>query len=318
MPELQVNNKRIAKNAVLLYLRMFIAMAVSLYTSRVVLATLGIDDYGIYNLVGSIVSMMSFLNAAMAGSTSRFLSVELGKGDMGRMEKTFSTAMLIHILIAIVVFIGAETVGLWFLCNKLVLPVERMEAAHWVYQLSIVGSIISIIQVPYNASIISHERMELYAYAEILNVTLKLLIVYLLQIAIMDKLVLYAILMCVVSVIIFMVYYFYCKRNFRESNFHWIWDREYIKPMLSFSGWDLFSNMAVSARQHGTNFLVNIFFGVAYNAASGVASTVVCMAEMFAQNILNAFRPQIIKYYASGNYDKSINLIYNAGQWSSL
>ena len=126
--------------------------------------------------------------------------------------------------------------------------------------LSIVGSIISIIQVPYNASIISHERMELYAYAEILNVTLKLLIVYLLQIAIMDKLVLYAILMCVVSVIIFMVYYFYCKRNFRESNFHWIWDREYIKPMLSFSGWDLFSNMAVSARQHGTNFLVNIFF----------------------------------------------------------
>lgn len=312
------NNKRIAKNAVMLYLRMFIAMVVSLYTSRVVLSTLGVEDYGIYNIVGSIVSMMGFLNGAMAGCTSRFLTVELGKGDLGRMTKTFSTAMIIHILVAIVVFIGAETIGLWFLCNKLVIPAERMEAAHWVYQFSIFSSIISIIQVPYNASIISHERMELYAYAEILNVTLKLLIVYVLLIAVMDKLILYAILMFVVSVIIFSVYYIYCKRNFCECHFHWTWDEEYIKPMISFSGWDLFSNMAVTARQQGTNFLVNIFFGVAYNAASGVASTVAGMTEMFAQNILNAFRPQIIKCYASGNYDKSLNLIYNAGKWSSL
>ena len=312
------NNKRIAKNAVMLYIRMFIAMAVGLYTSRIVLATLGVEDYGIYSIVGSIVAMMGFLNAAMAGATSRFLTVELGKGDLERLTKTFSSAMMIHILIAIVVLIVSETIGLWFLCNKLVIPAERMEAAHWVYQLSILGSVIAIIQVPYNASIISHERMELYAYVEILNVSLKLLIVYLLLIAEMDKLIVYAILMLVVSFIIFAIYYLYCKRNFRECFFRWMWDRDYIRPMLSFSGWDLFSNMAVTTRQQGTNFLVNMFFGVAFNAASGVATTVVGMTETFAQNILNAFRPQIIKYYAAGDYGKSVNLIYNAGKWSGI
>lgn len=312
------NNKRIAKNAVMLYIRMFIAMAVGLYTSRIVLATLGVEDYGIYSIVGSIVAMMGFLNAAMAGATSRFLTVELGKGDLERLTKTFSSAMMIHILIAIVVLIVSETIGLWFLCNKLVIPAERMEAAHWVYQLSILGSVIAIIQVPYNASIISHERMDLYAYVEILNVSLKLLIVYLLLIAEMDKLIVYAILMLVVSFIIFAIYYLYCKRNFRECFFRWMWDRDYIRPMLSFSGWDLFSNMAVTTRQQGTNFLVNMFFGVAFNAASGVATTVVGMTETFAQNILNAFRPQIIKYYAAGDYGKSVNLIYNAGKWSGI
>ena len=312
------NNKRIAKNAVMLYLRMFIAMAVSLYTSRVVFATLGVEDYGIYSIVGSIVAMMAFLNAAMAGATSRFLTVELGKGNLERMTKTFSSAMMIHILIAVVIFVGAETIGLWFLCNKLVIPEERMEAAHWVYQLSILGSVVSIIQVPYNASIISHERMEFYAYVEILNVSLKLLIVYLLLMGVMDKLIFYAVLMLVVAIVIFAVYYLYCKRNFRECCFRWTWDMEYIRPMLSFSGWDLFSNMAVTTRQQGTNFLVNMFFGVAFNAASGVASTVVSMTETFAQNILNAFRPQIIKYYATGDYKRSVNLIYNAGKWSGI
>ena len=186
----------------MLYIRMFISVIVSLYTSRVVLQTLGVEDYGIYGVVGGIVSMMGFINASMSGATSRFLTFELGRGDFSRLSKTFSSALLVHIIIAVIVLVLAETVGLWFLCNKLVIPEGRMTAAHWVYQLSILSSMLSITQVPYNSSIIAHEKMDVYAYVEILNVMLKLLIVYLLVIGSFDKLILYAILMFAVSVII--------------------------------------------------------------------------------------------------------------------
>ena len=188
MQDTTSNNKRIAKNTIMLYIRMFISMLVGLYTSRVVLATLGVEDYGIYGVVGGVVGMMGFLNASMSGATSRFLTFELGKGDKERLAKTFSSALIVHIGIAIVVLILAETVGLWFLSNKLNIPAERMQAAHWVYQLSILSAMFGITQVPYNAAIIAHEKMDVYAYIEILNVTLKLLIVYLLTIGLFDKL----------------------------------------------------------------------------------------------------------------------------------
>ena len=314
----QDNNRRIAKNTLMLYLRMFLTMVVGVYTSRVVLQTLGVEDYGIYGVVGGIVSMMGFLNASMSGATSRFLTFELGRGNKERLKKTFSSALIVHIIIAAIVFVVAETIGLWFLCNKLVIPEGRMAAAHWVYQLSILSSMLTITQVPYNSSIIAHEKMDVYAYVEILNVSLKLLIVYLLLIGNFDKLILYSILTFAVSVIIMMVYRIYCLRKFEECRFHWIWDKEYLKPLLSFSGWDLFGNMAVTTRQQGTNFLINMFFGVVYNAASGVASTVNGMLGMFSHNVLTAFRPQIIKLYSTGNFQESVNILYNAGKFATL
>ena len=265
MQDTTSNNKRIAKNTIMLYIRMFISMLVGLYTSRVVLATLGVEDYGIYGVVGGVVAMMGFLNASMSGATSRFLTFELGRGDKDRLAKTFSSALIVHIAIAIIVFILAETVGLWFLCNKLNIPEGRMEAAHWVYQFSILATMLSITQVPYNATIIAHEKMDVYAYMEILNVSLKLLIVYLLCIGNFDKLILYASLMLAVSILIMMVYRIYAIRQFPEAHFHWIWDKTYLRPLLSFSGWDLYGNACVIARQQGTNFLINIFYGVVFN-----------------------------------------------------
>lgn len=312
MQDTTSNNKRIAKNTIMLYIRMFISMVVGLYTSRVVLATLGVEDYGIYGVVGGVVGMMGFLNASMSGATSRFLTFELGKGDKERLAKTFSSALIVHIAIAIIVFILAETVGLWFLCNKLNIPEGRMEAAHWVYQFSILATMLSITQVPYNATIIAHEKMDVYAYMEILNVTLKLLIVYLLCIGNFDKLILYASLMLAVSILIMMVYRIYAIRHFPEAHFHWIWDKTYLRPLLSFSGWDLYGNACVIARQQGTNFLINIFYGVVFNAASGIATTVQGTISGLAFNIILAFRPQIIKQYAKGNVEDMSKLVGNA------
>lgn len=312
MQDTTSNNKRIAKNTIMLYIRMFISMLVGLYTSRVVLATLGVEDYGIYGVVGGVVAMMGFLNASMSGATSRFLTFELGRGDKDRLAKTFSSALIVHIGIAIVVLILAETVGLWFLSNKLNIPAERMQAAHWVYQLSILATMLSITQVPYNATIIAHEKMDVYAYMEILNVSLKLLIVYLLCIGNFDKLILYASLMLAVSILIMMVYRIYAIRHFPEAHFHWIWDKTYLRPLLSFSGWDLYGNACVIARQQGTNFLINIFYGVVYNAASGIATTVQGTISGLAFNIILAFRPQIIKQYAKGNVEDMSKLVGNA------
>ena len=312
MQDTTSNNKRIAKNTIMLYIRMFISMLVGLYTSRVVLATLGVEDYGIYGVVGGVVGMMGFLNASMSGATSRFLTFELGKGDKERLAKTFSSALIVHIGIAIVVLILAETVGLWFLCNKLNIPAERMQAAHWVYQLSILSAMFGITQVPYNAAIIAHEKMDVYAYVEILNVSLKLLIVYLLCIGNFDKLILYASLMLAVSILIMMVYRIYAIRQFPEAHFHWIWDKTYLRPLLSFSGWDLYGNACVIARQQGTNFLINIFYGVVFNAASGIATTVQGTISGLAFNIILAFRPQIIKKYAKGNVEDMSKLVGNA------
>lgn len=312
MQDTTSNNKRIAKNTIMLYIRMFISMLVGLYTSRVVLATLGVEDYGIYGVVGGVVAMMGFLNASMSGATSRFLTFELGRGDKDRLAKTFSSALIVHIAIAIIVFILAETVGLWFLCNKLNIPEGRMEAAHWVYQFSILATMLSITQVPYNATIIAHEKMDVYAYMEILNVSLKLLIVYLLCIGNFDKLILYASLMLAVSILIMMVYRIYAIRHFPEAHFHWIWDKTYLRPLLSFSGWDLYGNACVIARQQGTNFLINIFYGVVFNAASGIATTVQGTISGLAFNIILAFRPQIIKQYAKGNVEDMSKLVGNA------
>ena len=310
----QVNNRRIAKNAVMLYVRMFISMIVGFYTSRVVLDVLGVEDYGIYGVVGSVVLMWGFLNASMSGATSRFLTYELGRGDAKRLSQTFSSALIVHMLIALVVFVLAETVGLWFLYNKLVIPEGRMTAAFWVYQLSIVSTMVGITQVPYSATIISHEKMDIYAYVEIVNVVFKLLIVYLLTIGNFDKLILYAVLVFTVNMMIAMFYRYYCVRNYKETRFHWMWKKSILKPLISFSGWDLYGNGCVAIRQQGVNFLINMFFGVVYNAASSVASTVTGLIMGLVNNITLAYRPVIIKQYAQNEYDKMQTLMNNAAK----
>ena len=311
-PEVQLSNRRIAKNALMLYIRMFLTMIVGLYTSRVVLATLGVEDYGIYGVVGGVVAMMGFLNASMSGATSRFLTFELGRGDQKRLADTFSSALIVHIGIALVVFVLAETIGLWFLCNKLVIPAGRMEAAHWVYQCSILSAMLGITQAPYNASIIAHEKMDVYAYIEILHVVLKLLIVYLLVIGNLDKLKLYAVLMIIVSIVIFLIYQIYCSFKFKETHFHWVWKKNVLKPLVSFSGWDLYGNGCVTIRQQSVNFLINMFFGVVYNAASSVATTVQGVVTSFAAVVVQAFRPQIIKSYAINDIPRMSELSGNA------
>lgn len=303
------NNKRIAKNTVMLYIRMLLSIVVSLYTSRVVLNTLGIEDYGIYGVVGGVVAMFSFLNASMSGATSRFLTYEMGRGDIQRLCETFSSALIVHIIIAVVVFILAETVGLWFLIHKLVIPEKRIFAAHVVYQLSILSTMISITQVPYNAVIISHEKMDIYAYVELLNVTLKLIIVFLLPVFGSDKLIVYASLVLAVSILIAFIYRIYCIYHYKESIYHFVYKKELLYPMLSFSGWNLYGNMSVSWKQQGMNFLLNMFFGPALNAASSIATTIQGVIIGLAGNVMMAYRPQIIKNYAAENFEKMNELI---------
>jgi Na+-driven multidrug efflux pump len=297
-------NRRIAKNAVMLYVRMFFTMIVGLYTSRVVLNVLGVEDYGIYGVVGGVIGMLGFLNASMSGATSRFLTFELGRGDQKRLADTFSSALIVHMGIALFVLLIAETVGLWFLTHKLVIPAGRMPAAHWVYQMSILSALIGITQVPYNATIIAHEKMDVYAWVEILHAALRLLIVYLLTIGNFDKLILYAALGLAVSVFIRLIYRVYCIRHFSESHFHWLWDKSILKPLLNFSGWDLYGNMAFTVRSHVSNFILNVFYGVVLNAASGIASTVQGIILSFSSNVVLAFKPQIIKTYSVGDYDQ--------------
>lgn len=318
MSDNQSNNKRIAKNTMFLYFRMLLSMIVGLYTSRIVLNSLGAEDFGVYGVVGGIVSMFAFINGSMSGATSRFLTFEMGRSNKERLLNTFSSAFIVHLIIALVIATLVATIGLWFLWHKLIIPDGRMAAATVVLVTSVIGMFITVTQVPYNATIIAHEKMNIYAYIELLNVFLKLLVVYLLVIGNSDKLILYAFLQLSVSFAIALVYRLYCIKHFEECHLRWIWDKAYIKPMLSFSGWDLFGNMSVTLQIEGTHFLINMFFGVIYNAAASVAATVQVSISNFGHNILQAFRPQIIKQYSLGNYLESANLIYQATKFSAL
>ena len=303
------DNKRIAKNAILLYFRMFISLLVSLYTSRVVLQTLGVDDYGIYSVVGGVVGIFSFLNTAMAGATSRFLTFELGVNDGTKLKYTFSSSVIIHLAIALIVVILAETVGLWMVNNKLVLPEGRLWAALITYQCSILITFVTIVRVPYSAVMIAHEQMNAYAYIEIVHVILKLLIVFLLLLGTFDRLILYAILMLIVSLIISGFYIAYCLKRFPESHFHWVYRKDLLKPMLSFSGWNMLSECGYSFRVYGSNIVLNTFFGTVVNAAGGIATTVQGTLLGFVANVVTAVRPQIIKSYSQGDLVRMNSLL---------
>lgn len=301
--------KRIAKNTMALYFRMAISMVVGLYTSRIVLETLGVEDFGVYNVVGGVISMFTFISTSLGSATSRFITYALGEGNMEKLKLTFSTGMVAMISIAVVIVMLGETVGLWFMENKLVIPEESMASARIVYQLSIASVFIGLTQVPYTACIMAHEKMGVYAYLELLNVTLRLLIVYLLVIVDTNKLELYAVLVFVVSIIMVIINRIYCHRKFMECRVNFTIDRHLLKKMLAFSGWDLYGNCSTIVRSTGVSMLVNMFFGVVANAAIGVATSVQSAVASITGNIVSATRPQIIKSYASGDYTYMVGLI---------
>lgn len=312
------NNKRVAKNTVFLYFRMILIMLVTLYTSRVVLAELGIKDYGIYNVVGGVVAMFSFLNNCMSSATQRFLTFELGRGDMARLKKVFAASLNIHIAIGIAIVLLAETVGLWFVNHKLVIAPDRMVAANWVYQFSILTFCVNIIQVPYNAVLIAHEKMSVYAYISILEVFLKLGIVYMLVVVPVDKLIAYGILVFAVQLVIRVIYQHYCRRHYEESRFRLFWDKNLYRQMSGFAGWNLFGSVAWLMRDQGLNIVLNMFFGTAINAARGVASQVSSAVMGFISNFQVALNPQITKNYAVGDVQEMEKLAYLGIKFSFL
>lgn len=310
------SSKTIIKNSLFLYFRMFLSMGVSLYTSRIVLDTLGVEDYGIYSVVGGVVGLFAFFNLAMSSSTQRFLSYEIGINNFNQLKKTFSAALTIHIFIAILVLLLAETIGLWFVMHKLNVPSNRLDAVHWVYQFSVLTFLIGIIQVPYNALIIARERMNIYAYISIFEVLLKLFLLYALLFFNMDKLKLYSVLIFVGAIIIRMIYRLYCKVNFAESKYEFYFDKKLYNSLLSFTGWSLFGNVAAIARGQGSNVLLNLFFGTVINAAYGITLTVQGAVKTFVGNFQMAMNPQIIKTYASGNKEQSLKLIFQSSKFS--
>lgn len=317
MQESSANNKRIAKNTLLLYIRMLITMGISLYTSRVVLANLGVTDYGIYNVVGGFVSMFSVINSAMATSTQRYMTYSLAKGDLGQLSKVFNMAIVVHIALALIIALFCETVGLWFLYHKMIIPADRMTAAFWTFQFSVLSLIVMMMSVPYNATIIAHERMSAFAYISVLEVTLKLAIVYLLVLfSSYDKLILYAFLILVVQLIIRFTYNSYCHRHFAETKFKKNWDKSLFRQMASFAGWSLWGNLAGTMAVQGENVLLNIFFGPVVNAARGVAIQVQSAITQFAGNFQTALNPQITKTYAINELSEMHKLIIRSARFS--
>lgn len=313
------NNKRIAKNTIYLYFRMLITMVVGLYTSRVILNTLGVEDYGINNVVGGVIAMFSLISASISGSIGRFLTFELGRGNMDALKKVFSTSVTIQIILSIIIVVIAEIVGIWFLNNKLQIPADRMYAAHWVFHCSIISFVIGLISLPYNASIISHEKMNVFAYISIFETSMRLLIVYLLVISPFDKLISYSLLGVFIAIIIQIIYYIYCRHNFEECTYNLSINKSLFKEMFSFAGWGFIGNSADILRNQGNNILLNIFSGTTIvNTAAGIANSLTSIAYSFVGGFMSALSPQITKYYALKDFNNLIKLIYRGAKFSAF
>ena len=311
-------NKRIAKNTLVLYVRMLFTMGISLFTSRVILQTLGVEDYGISSVVGGVISMFTFINAAMVSSTQRYLNFELVRGDANQLRSVFSTSLQIHALIALAIIVLSETVGLWFLNEKLVIPEARMTAAMWVYQCSILSCAVSIMSTPYNAVIVAHEKMSAFAYISILDVSLKLLVVYLLVVLPFDKLIILSILNLLVQLFIRYIYTIYCHRHFPESYFQFRFNKTLFKEMFGFAGWSFWGNLAAILYTQGLNMMLNIFFGPIVNAARGIAVQVQSAVQQFVGGFQTALNPQITKNYASNNLPQMHSLMFRSARFSFL
>lgn len=312
----QSNNKRIAKNTMMLYMRMLFILVVSLYTSRVTLQYLGVQDFGIYNVVAGVVTMMNLFNSAMSVSTTRYLTFELGKGDYIRLKQVFSTCFSIYVLLSAVFLVLAETVGLWFVNYKLVIPADRMVAANWIYQFSIISCVNTIMANPYNAVLVAHEKMNVYAYISILEAILKLVIVYILVVTPYDRLIVYGGLYMLTSLCIRMLYRRYCVKNYEESKYELYWEKPLFVQLLSYSWWNLFGAASGIAKGQGLNMLLNMFFSPVVNAARGIAYQINTNITLFFTNFYTAVRPQITKYYAQGNWEEMFKLIFRSSKFS--
>ena len=310
------NGERIAKNTIALYFRMIFTMAVGLFTSRVILDALGIENYGIYNLVGGFIAMFNIFRAGLVAATQRFITYDLGKGNVKEVQRTFSNCMIIFLMVSAVIVVVAEIFGIWFIENKLTIPADRMYAAHWAFQFSLFTLILNVISFPYSALIIAHERMKAFAYISIVEVVAKLLVAYAIYVSPFDKLIVYAFLLCFVQFVIRMIYNAYCIRNFPESKIEWIIDSKKIKKIYSFTGWELFGSVSVLAYTQGLNILLGMFFSPVINAARGVAVHVQSAITGFVTNFQTALNPQITKNYAMGNVDYMFKLVFISSRTS--
>lgn len=316
MTNLLQNNKRIAKNTLILYFRMFLLMTISLYTSRITLKYLGINDYGIYNVVGGFVITFSILSSSMTSAISRYITVELGHNDINKLNLVFSTSINVQLFISIFIFLFGEIIGIWFLYNKMSIPEGRMDAALWVLHCSIIMFVVGLLSVPYNSIIIAYERMSAFAYISILEAILKLVISVSLIFSTFDKLKTFVLLLVFCQILLQLIYIIYCKRNFEECNYKPLFKSKLFLEIWSFAGWNVLGNGASILNTQGVNMLMNIFFGVTVNAARGIANQVNNAILQFVNNFTTAINPQIIKSYASGNKKYAFNLACKGAKYS--
>lgn len=316
MSETTTNNKRILKNTVFLYFRMFLVMTITLFTSRVILKNLGVEDFGIYNVVGGVVAMMAVVNSSMGVATQRYITFSLGKRDFDRLKQVFNTSIQIYLLLSFLLIGLAETIGLWWVNNKLVIPEARMETANWVYQYAILSCCFTLLVNPFYATIIAYEKMDYYAYLSIVEVTLKLLVAYIITMIPYDKLNTYGSLMLAVQAIVLGMYLFYCRRHFSECRFRYYRNNTLFKELLSYSGWNLFAAFSMVAKGQGLNILLNAFFGPTVNAARGIAYQINAVISQFFTNFYTAVKPQVTKYYAQDKHDEMFKLIFMSARMS--
>ena len=314
----QDNNghSRIAKNTLLLYLRMLLLTLVSLYTSRVILDALGVDDYGIYNVVGGVVTMFLVLSGSLSAAITRFMTYEMGKKNKERLSQVFSTSVTIQFGIALLVLLLAETIGLWFVNTQLVIPESRLNAANWCYQFSLITFCINLISIPYNAAIISHERMGAFAYISIFEAVGRLAIALSIALAPIDRLIYYSSLVAALAILVRFIYVSYCRQKFTECHYRFMFDKSLLKEMAGFMGWNLIGTSSYVMREHGGTILTNIFFGPTVNAARALAMKVNTVIKGFVQNFMIALNPQITKNYASGNHKETMNLVFLGSRFS--
>lgn len=305
----KTRNQTIAKNTLFLYFRMLFTMGISLYTSRVILETLGISDFGIFNVVGGIIALFSFVNSAMISTTQRFINYEIGCNN-GNAKLVFNTSFMVHGIIALILIVLSETGGLWLFFSKIQVPIERQFAAFCTYQLAVITTIILILSVPYNALIIAHEKMEAFAYISIFEVSAKLIVVFILQWINFDRLIMYSVLLLIVQLLVRMLYNSYCIRHFPEAKLHFKWDSILLCKMIKFAGWTLWGGFAKICSTQGLNILLNVFFGPSINAARGIAVQIQVAINNFAQNFQVALNPQITKSYANEEYTYMHKLMF--------
>ena len=308
--------QRIAKNTILLYLRMMVTMVITLFTSRIVLQALGFDDYGLYNVISGVVTLFAFLRSSMSSSTQRFLAYEMGSGTEESLRRVFSVCLTTHILLALVLLVLAETVGLWFLNTYINIPDGREAAANWVYQFAVLSLCLNMVSLPYEGDIVSNERMGYFALLSILDAVLKLAVAYCVLYTGGDHLILYSGLMMGISALNLLLNWIYCRAKFAETRYFFFWDKQMFKQIFSFSGWTIYGQLAVVGSNQGTNILVNIFHSVVANAAMGIGHQVNSALTGLVSNFQTAFKPQITKSYASGDFEYLTSLTYYASKIS--